>query len=67
MSGLDMMMMFVIFMPKDFFETVILVETHKAIQGPSITFGEFLQFIGIWLYMAMMAGFNWADWFSKKI
>jgi hypothetical protein len=67
MSRLDMMMMFVMFMPKDFFESVILVvETNKAIQGPPITFGKFLQFIGIWLYMAMMAGFNQANWFSGK-
>jgi len=66
MSGLDMMTMFVMFMPKDFFEKVILVETNKAIQGPPVTFGEFLQFIGIWLYMATTAGFNRAEWFSGK-
>jgi Transposase IS4 len=54
------------FMPKDFFESVILVETNKAIQGPPITFGEFLQFIGIWLYMAITAGFNRAKWFSRE-
>jgi hypothetical protein len=65
-SGLDMMTMFVMFMPKDFFESVILVETNKTIEGPSVSFGEFLQFIGILLYMATTAGFNWAEWFSAK-
>lgn len=66
MSGLHMLMMFLMFMPKVSFETVILVESNKVIQGPPITFGEFLQFIGIWLYMAMTAGFCWAKWFSGK-
>jgi hypothetical protein len=66
MSGLDMLTMFLMFMPKDFFESVILVESNKNIQGPPITFGEFLQFIGIWLYMAMTAGYNWSEWFSVK-
>jgi hypothetical protein len=61
-----MMTMFVMLMPKDFFESVILVETNNAIQGLPITFSKFLQFIEIWLYMAKTAGFNPANWFSGK-
>jgi hypothetical protein len=66
MGGMDFITMFLIFMPKVFFETVLLVETNKAIQGQPVSFGEFLQFIGIWLYMATTAGYNRAEWFSSK-
>jgi hypothetical protein len=65
-GALDVVTMFVMFMPKHFFESIILVESNKVIQGPPITFGEFLQFIGIWLYMATTAGFSRSDWFSGK-
>ena len=66
MSGLDMLTMFVMFLPKAFFESVLLVETNKKIEGKPVTFGEFLQLMGIWLYMSTTAGFSRSDWFSQK-
>ena len=66
MSGLDILTMFMMFLPKAFFESVLLVETNKMIQGHPVTFGEFLQFVGIWLYMSTTAGYSRADWFSQK-
>ena len=58
MNGLCVLTMFLMFVPKKFFEDVVLVETNKQIEGPPLTFGEFLQFIGIWLYMSTTAGFK---------
>lgn len=66
MTGLDILTMFLIFLPKAFFETVVLAETNKCIEGEPPTFGEFLQFIGIWLYMSTTAGFTHSDWFTQK-
>jgi hypothetical protein len=56
MIGLDILTTFIIFLPKTFFESVLLVEPNKIIEGDPVTFGEFLQFVGIWLYILMMAG-----------
>jgi hypothetical protein len=42
------------------------VETNKKIEGKPLTFEEFLQFVGIWLYMSTTAGFSHSDWFSQK-
>jgi hypothetical protein len=61
MSGLDILTMFVMLFPKDFIENVFLVETHKMIEGDPVTFGEFLQFVGIWLYMSTTAGYSRSD------
>ena len=66
MNGLYVLTMFLMFVPKTFFEDVVQVETNKQIEGPPLTFGEFLQFIGIWLYMSTTAGFKQKDWFSPK-
>lgn len=65
-SGLDILTTFVMFSPKAFFESVLLVETNKKIEGKPLTFREFLQFVGIWLYMSTPAGFSRSDWFSQK-
>jgi hypothetical protein len=37
--------------------SVLLVKTNKKIQGHPVTFGEFLQIVGIWLYMSTTAGY----------
>jgi hypothetical protein len=46
MSLLDILTMFLMFLPKTFFENVVLVETNKKIEEHHVTSGEFLQFIG---------------------
>ena len=66
MTGLNILTMFLLFLPKAFFENVILVETNKKIEGNPVTFGELLQFIGIWLFMSTTAGYSRSDWFSQK-
>lgn len=66
MSGLDVLTMFLMFLPKAYFETVLLPETNKNIDGGPLNFGEFLQFLGLWLYMSTTAGFTRLDWFSQK-
>lgn len=65
-SGLDILAMFIMFLPRTFIENVVLVESNKHIEGQPITFGEFLQFVGMWLYMSTTAGFRRSDWFSHK-
>ena len=40
--------MFLIFFPKEFIKTVVVVETSKECEK-EITLGKFLRFIGIWL------------------
>ena len=41
---------FVFFLPKTFVDEIILVETNIRIKGPNLDFGEFLCFIGIWVF-----------------
>jgi hypothetical protein len=42
MNGLTVLGMFLLFFPKTFLETVILVETNKKIKGEPVAFGKFL-------------------------
>ena len=57
---------FVLFLPKRFFNEVIMVETNRIIKGPDLDFGQFLHFIWIWLLITANPDTNRAEYFSKK-
>ena len=41
--------------PKDYLQQVVLVETNKKLEE-SLTFGELLRWIGMWVLMSMVDG-----------
>ena len=41
--------------PKDYLQQVVLVETNKKLEV-SLTFGELLRWIGVWVLMSMVDG-----------
>ena len=43
-----------------------MAETNKKIQGHAVPFGEFLQFVGISLYMSTTAGYSRSEWFLQE-
>jgi hypothetical protein len=57
---------FLLFFPWRFLEDVILVEVNKKIKGMSMTFGEVLPFLGLWLYMGTLKGFRRCNFWSSK-
>jgi hypothetical protein len=56
--------LFELFFPKAYIQEVLLVETNKLLKGKDVTYGEFLQFIGLWLMMATIQGFQRRDFWS---
>ena len=42
-------------LPKDYLQQVVLVETNKKLEE-SLTFGELLRWIGVWVLMSMVDG-----------
>lgn len=66
LEGATMLTMFLLFFPRKFMEDVVIVETNKRIAGKQLTFGEFLQFLGLWLYMSTLSGFRRSDYWSSK-
>jgi hypothetical protein len=59
LEGATMLTMFLLFFPRRFMEDVILVQTNNNLKGGGapVTFGEFLRFLGLWLYMSTLKGF----------
>ena len=55
-----------LFFPSTFVDEVILVDTKNIIKGPSIEFGEFIWFIGIWLFRTSNPGTTRVEYFSKN-
>ena len=46
----------------------IIVETGKGMEMGKLYYGEFLQFIGIWLKISTQVGFHCREfWTEKKI
>ena len=61
--------MFLLFIPRVFFENVVLAQTNKRLVAEKTreaTFGEFLRFIGLWLYLSTQKGFAREDFWSSK-
>jgi hypothetical protein len=69
LEGATMLTMFLLFFPRKFMEDVILVQTNNNLKGGApVTFGEFLRFLGLWLYMSTLKGFRRSDfWSGKKV
>ena len=65
-ENISLLMMFLLMIPKKYFEEVILVETNKVINGEKLTFGEFLRWIGIWFFLSTLSGFSRSDFWSSK-
>ena len=42
------------------------MDTNRIIEGPDIDFGEFLQFIGIWMLLKENLGMNLAEYFIQN-
>ena len=57
--------MFFKFFPKQYIEKVILLETNKNLEEP-MTLGEFLRWIGIWLFLSTVSGFRRQDFWSSR-
>jgi hypothetical protein len=52
LEGATMLTIFLLFFPRKFMEEVVISETNKRITGMHVTYGEFLPFLGLWLYMS---------------
>ena len=65
----DVSSLFLLMLPRRFFEEVVLPQTNanllKASQRP-VTFGELLRWIGIWFYMATCKGYSRDDFWSSR-
>ena len=48
---------FLCLFPRHFIENVLLAETNTHIKGKPLTLGEFIMWIGCWLYLATTKGF----------
>jgi hypothetical protein len=66
LQGATLLTMLLLFLPRKFMEEVMLVETNSKIHGSPVTFGEFLRFLGLWLYMSTLSGFRRSDYWSSK-
>jgi hypothetical protein len=66
LEGATMLTIFLLFFPRKFMEEVVIIETNKRITGMQVTYGEFLQFLGLWLYMSTLSGFRRSDYWSSK-
>ena len=55
--------LFQIFFPMDFVCNVIIEETNKSLNKP-ISFGEFLVWIGLWIMMSTIQGFQRRSYWS---
>lgn len=58
--------LFELLFPKTFVLDVILVAINASLNGPSVSYGEFLQFLGIWLIMGCVQGFSRTDFWSSS-
>ena len=50
--GLNYVEIFLLMMPRDFIETIMLEETEKESGLANLTFGEMLRFFGVWLLLS---------------
>ena len=65
----DLLQMYLIMLPRKFFEDVVIPQTNVHLLSLSqkpVTFGEFLRWIGIWFYMATCKGYSRDDFWSSK-
>jgi hypothetical protein len=46
--------MFLLFFPRKFMVDVVIAKMNKKINGMPLAFGEFLRFLGLWLYMSTL-------------
>ena len=60
----DLFHIIFLFLPKVFTYEVILVDTNRRIKVPALEFGEFLQFIGIWVLIKTNPGTIQIEYFS---
>ena len=63
-GGMNYITMFLLCLPITFIEEVVVEQTNKKIQGEGLTFGEFLRWVGLWLFMATTSGFSRREYFS---
>jgi hypothetical protein len=66
LEGATMLTIFLLFFPWKFLEEVIIIKATKRITGMQVTFEEFLQFLGLWLYMSSLSGFGRSDYWSSN-
>ena len=57
--------MFMLLFPVEWVKTTMLTEMNKVVEGPLVTFVEFLRFLGLWFFMATVSGFSRHDFFSS--
>jgi hypothetical protein len=56
--------LFELFFPMAYVREVLLVETNKILNGKELEYGEFLRWIGLWLLMSTIQGFQRRDFWS---
>jgi hypothetical protein len=68
-KGITHVNMFLLFLPTTFFKDCILKQMNDSIAkngGSHVSWGEFLRWIGILLYMSTITGFKRRDFWSLK-
>ena len=65
LSTVSYLQMFFLFYPKWLIEDVIIPQTNKGLEEP-LSLGEFIRWIGVWLFLATISGFKRADFWSMN-
>ena len=60
----SLLQVFEILFFKTFVQEVIIKRVNDGIDGNAVSYGEFLRFLGLWLYMGGVTGPSRRDWFS---
>ena len=63
-GGMNYISMFLLCLPVKFIKEVVVEQTNKKINGEQLTFGEFLRWVRLWLFMATTSGFSRREYFS---
>ena len=70
LKNISCLSMWILFFPFAFLQNVIIKETNKKLRQNKLQetdTGEFLTFLGIWLFMSCFSGFNREEYFSAKL
>ena len=64
-GGITYLKMFLIALPVTYLKETVINETNKNLEGDPLTWGEFLRWLGLWLFMSTVAGFGRREFFSS--
>ena len=57
-KGFGFVDMFLLFFGRHLLKDIILAQTNKTMEGEDVSFGEFLRYIGIWVFYQLLLTLN---------